>query len=443
MKKQIFNVAGLFLIFSVLTACNKYFSSAMSDIKKNKITSTTVSNLETAKSKRNKKIESYYQLARIYHYKQDLQNLDKAKEYYQYLISNSNDANLKSQYEKLKKKQSVDRYSFESALKNVNDLIDTRIFNLYIKINTLNGYKQFISKYPNSNHIIDAKNKAFEIACSINTLEAYKEYISKFPYHKTDDAKDRAYKLAVSINTLEVYKSFLTDFEGYRKDEIHEKAFKITEGLNTIDDYNFYISTFPDSKMNQNAISNRDYIIVSNFIKSISSKSLVAQFSEIDNFLYNNSDNVQKDILTEYTSSILPNISSLSEFQNTYRVLYKNSYKTSAISNILNDYFGNEVLNVFGVDDSYKNVLSNYSYNYNRFKPILENRIKTYNSILSTYNLPSSIINEIKKSKLNEEFILKYYPLKEIVDNMPKYDDAEHRVNATQIRSLLNTTYYS
>ncbi|MFZ4401896.1 MAG: hypothetical protein ACOYO1_17840 [Bacteroidales bacterium] len=443
MKKQIFYIIGLFLVFTTMVACNKYFGSAMSDINKNKITSTTVSNLETAKTKGNKKVECYYQLARIYQYNQDLQNLDKAKEYYQYLISNINDANLKSQFEKLKKKQAVDRYTFESSLKTVNDLIDTRTFNTYVKTNTLDAYKEFITKYPNSNHITDAKNKAYDKACSINTLEFYKEYITKFPYHKTNDAKDKAYYVAVSINTLEVYKSFLADFQDYRKDEIHEKAFKITEGLNTIVDYNFYISTFPYSKMNNSAISKRDFIIVSDFKKSITSKTLAEQFTAIDNFLYNKSDNVQKDILTKYASSILPSISNISGFQNTYSILNKVSYKTSAISNILNEYFGNEVLSVFSVEDSYKNILSSYSYNYVSFKPVLEKRIQAYTTILSSYNLPSSTINQIKENKLNEEFVLKYYPLKIIVDNMSSYDDSKHRTNAAQIRSLLNSTIYS
>lgn len=443
MRKYFFYFIGFFLLFTTIVACSNYFGSAMSDIKKNKITSSTVGNLEKAKTKDNKSIESYYQLARIYQYNQDLQNLDKAKEYYHYLISNINDANLKSQYEKLKEKQAVDRNSLERALKNVKDLIDTRTFNSYIKINTLDAYKEFITKYPQSNHITDAKNKAFEKACSINTIDYYKDYILKIPNHKTNEAKDKAYYLAVSINTLDVYKSFLSDFQDHRKDEIHEKAYKITEGLNTIKDYNIYISTFPYSKMNNSAISKRDYIIVSDFKKSISGKSLAIQIAEIDNFIYNNSDNVQIDLLTKYAISILPSINNTSEFQNNYNMLNKAPYKTSTISSLLNEYFSNSVLSVFNVDNDYKSILSGYSYNYANFKPVLEQRIQTYSTILSSYNLSLSTSNQIKKIKLNEEFVLKYFPLKQIVENMSSYNDSKHRENAAQIRALLKNSIYN
>jgi hypothetical protein len=110
---------------------------------------------------------------------------------------------------------------------------------------------------------------------------------------------------------------------------------------------------------------------------------------------------------------------------------------------MLNEYFSNSVMIVFNVNDSYKSILSSYSYNYASFKPVLEQRIQAYTTILSSYNLSTTTINQIKKNKLNEEFILKYYPLKQIVENISSYNDNQHKANAAQIRSLLNTTIYS
>ena len=443
MKTNFIYSTGVLLLMILIVSCNPNFNKAITDIKKNQINSMTVSNLEATKAKNKETVQCYYQLARIYQYNANLQNLDKSKDYYEYLVKHYYDASLKKEFEQLKKNDGADRSSFESALKNVIDLIDTRTFNSYIKINTLESYKEFVTKYPNSNHLTDAKNKAFDKTCIINTLEGYKDFIEKFPYHKTTEAKEKAYSKTVLLNTLEDYKTYLADFQEYRKDDTYLNAFKITEGLNTINDYNFYLNTFPNSSLKSKAIQKRDLIIVSDFIKSISNQSVADQFAKVDNFLYNNPGNVQNDVLTKHAGSILPRISSLTDFQNMYSALKANFYQTEAILSILNDYFGNSVLNVFDINDSYKTIMNSYSNNYASFKPVLENRLQTYSTILSSYNLPSATVAIIKKKQLNEEFVLQYYPLKQIVENRASYDDTQNRANASAVRSLLNNSVFT
>ena len=208
----------------------------------------------------------------------------------------------------------------------------------YVKINTLKGYKEFTTKYPNSNHIHDAKNKAYSKATSINTFAGYKEYLKLFQYHKTNDAKNKVYDLACEANDFNIYKQFLIDFSYHRKREIYQKAFNIVKSKNTIEEYNNYITTFSSSHLISDAKTKRDLIIYNNFISSIKYKSTKEQLIEIDNFVKNNLYFKHHDKLVSYSKKILPTISTEQNFDKKYNDFGKYRYKTSKIKTVVHDY---------------------------------------------------------------------------------------------------------
>lgn len=416
---------------------------AMGDIKKNKVSQQTISILEANKVKPKSSVSCYYQLARIYHYNQTLQDLDKAKLCYEYLLINYNRADFSGQYQKLLKKDAVNRGSFESGLKNVNDLIDTRTFNGYVRTNTMEGYKEFITKYPRSNHITDAKEKAFEVACKINTFDGYKDYLAKFPDYKVSSAKDKAFILATTANTIEVYNQYLLDFKEYRKDETHDKIFRIIKERNTIKDYNYFIENYPSSLLRNKAIEERDYIIVVDFSKTLTGLNYIDQLRKIDRFLFDNSTNVKKSLLENKAVNLLPAINTAAEFQSTYQKLNISSYLTDYFRSMLTEYFSEQVINAYGLSATYKNIINSAGSNYDSFKATLQKRVQSYTTILANYQLSADIKNDIRSRKLNEEFVLQYYPLKQKVQNRDKYSDAEHMKNAASIRSLLANGAYN
>ncbi len=470
---------NLIILLSALSilgiiSCNSYFNKAMKDVKANKITSSTVSNLEIAKTKDKKKIDSFYQLARIYHYNSDFQDLDKAQENYQYLINHFYDNDLTPQYEKLKKKQSVEIYTFKIALGDVNDLIDTRTFNSYIKINTLAAYKEFVSKYPGSNHITDAKNKAFDKAVTINTLDVYKEFTVMFPGHKTtatydrafdkacadntypvytdfigkfpdykDKAQNNAFEKAGKINTYQEYVTYLSFFPNYKKNEIYGSLFELVKKTNTIEAYQKYIVDFPSSQLINDAKAKIDYINVQNFLAMIADKPYSDKLISIDDFIYSNPNNTYNSSLTSKAKESLPKLNNIPDLQATYKQLRKVTYKTNSINDIVNHYFDEKVLKIYNDDNTSVNCfikcMAQDSPNFEEFKNNLQKIITNYNTILSNYKLSQTKIDEIKSLKLNDEFALAAIPL---IYGDYTTDDA-HRKRAKAVRSLLNNTKYT
>jgi len=470
----------LFLLFAI--ACNKYYSKAIKDVTANKITATTITNLETAKTKKSKKIDSYYQLARIYHYNSTYQDIDKAKEHYEYLINNYSKEEFKSQFEKLYKKQSVNKTSFTTSLKDVNDLIDTRTYNSYVKTNTLDGYKEFVAKYPASNHLTDAKDMAYKIATTTNTLEVYKEYIDKFPSYKTTDAKDKAFAKACSDNTYAVYTDFISKFSDYKAkalekaftkatttntyaeyqnylaffpdyktSEIHTKVFTLVKKTNTIEAYEKFITDFPKSTLIADAKSNIDLITVKDFKSYVFDNytSWKDRIVKIDEFYTSNSTNKHIDTVL----SVIPfmTIDMLAEGEKKIKSLYSEisplTFANTKVYDKVIFTFANTILFNYGLDiDNLSD--DNDSINFddcNDVKIKMTKRTTLFNSIATNYSklLYPEWTEVLKKNALKEEFYVKLCPYIEIYNDYTSYDDAKNKLNVKNINSLLTTAKYS
>jgi hypothetical protein len=463
------------LTMSFLASCNTYYNAAMKDVKENRITSTTVSNLETSKSSKSKHIESYYQLTRVYHYDNNFQNIDKAKEYYLYLIDNYDNPIFESQYKKMKNNLGVGKNTLEVSLKLVNDLIDTRTFNEYIALNTLKGYKEFIEKYPNSNHFYEAQSKAYYIVLSLNTLDSYKNFLLDFPDYRSNDIKDNAYKKAVELNTIEDYKKFLVyfpkfnensikdkilekitsintmesynqylvDFNNYNKLKVYELAFQIAKESNTISCYERYMKLFPNSNYYFEATKGKDFIIFSDFIKSIEKKSLLDQLVQIDDFVYLNASNFYLTKFVDLTLELLPEISTLSEYQKISQQFLNSKFKTVFMNTTVNNYLEISAIKVYEVQkiiDELSELQADDDINVRKEK--YTQGIKTINNLLINVTISEEMTEKLKDAKLEMEFFMEYINLVEIAKNVDKYSANTHIINVKKIKTLLKSTKY-
>jgi len=479
-SKQFFFTSVIFFII-IQISCNDYYSKALKDITSNNISAKTITNLENAKSKKNKKIISYYQLARIYHYNPALQDIDKAKEYYEYLINNYNNVEFKSQFDKLNKQYNVTLSTFQTALKDVNDLIDTRTYNSYVKINTLDGYKEFITKYPTSNHLTDAKDMAFQIATKANTLEVYKEYIDKFPNYRTTEAEDKAfakacsdntypvytdfinkfpsyktkalekaYEKAIKMNTYEEYQNYLAFFPDYRTSDIHLKIFAIVKKTNTIEAFEKFITDFPKSNLIANAKSNIELIIVKQFDDYVfkNYSSWKERLLKIDEFYSNNSQNIHIDTLLEHIKSMaFEMIYEESKIKSLYSEISPLKFDNTKVFDMVVETFSYSIMISYRLDiNNLSAGLDSIDFeDCNDVKIKMTKRVNLFNYIANSYSklMYKEWVDVLKKNSLKEDFVIKLCPMIDIYKNFSDYSDAKHKSNVKNINALLNNSKYS
>ena len=76
---------------------------------------------------------------------------------------------------------------------------ETEIYEPYKKLNTIEGYEEFISKYPNNfwadTARLNIKNLRYAEYEQIDTIEGYKEFIEKYPDNPNTTAAERRIKI--------------------------------------------------------------------------------------------------------------------------------------------------------------------------------------------------------------------------------------------------------
>lgn len=82
-----------------------------------------------------------------------------------------------------------------------NAKIDEILFQPYLKLNTIDGYLEFIRDYPQNVHVDDAKRKietlAFDHCEEKDTIQAYRQYLKDFPNSNYEcEAKSRIHELS-------------------------------------------------------------------------------------------------------------------------------------------------------------------------------------------------------------------------------------------------------
>ena len=81
------------------------------------------------------------------------------------------------------------------------------------KINTIEGYQQFIVEYPNGENIDNAKAAIWQITQSHNTIECYQKFIADYPNSKNiENAKSAIWQKTQDLNTTEDYQRFISQY---------------------------------------------------------------------------------------------------------------------------------------------------------------------------------------------------------------------------------------
>jgi len=139
---------------------------------------------------------------------------------------------------------------------------DAAAFSNALKINSLDAFDQFLSKYPNAIQKSEAVKKrnslAFSIANDSNTISAFENFINRYPNAEqansaSEKIHDLSYKNAEKINTIEAYEKFCNAYPNSKQfslatSKIHELAYAEAEKLNTIESFQSFLSQYGNSK---------------------------------------------------------------------------------------------------------------------------------------------------------------------------------------------------
>lgn len=196
----------------VSCSTDRNLSRALSDIKNRNVNRNTIDMLERAKTTAGCEAESCYNLARIYHFNPQLNDLDKARLYYQQTLSFYQMSSMQNQMTSLSKKYGINYGSIQKAVNDVDQLICSKAFSDCVRENTFAGYVKFVKKYPTSSQAVAAKDKALVLKKSVNTIAGYSEYLEAFPDYKKTDVIALAATKAKSMNTNSSYVEFLSLF---------------------------------------------------------------------------------------------------------------------------------------------------------------------------------------------------------------------------------------
>ena len=168
----------------VSCSTDRNLSRALSDIKNRNVNRNTIDMLERARTTAGCEAESCYNLARIYHFNPQLNDLDKARLYYQQTLSFYQMSSMQNQMKRLSKKHGINYVSILKAVNDVDQLICSKAFSDCVRENTFTGYVKFVKKYHSSSHSVAAKDKALVLKKSVNTIAGYSEYLEAFPDYK-------------------------------------------------------------------------------------------------------------------------------------------------------------------------------------------------------------------------------------------------------------------
>lgn len=164
-----------------------------------------------------------------------------------------------------KSKEKHIKQGFDSvALAHHKTLIDSLAFQWTQRVNTEDGYNEFLKKYPTAKHVVLAKTKrnalAFASAKDENTYQSYKLFMEKYPDAvQVREARNRYEKLYFDKSTADGrVMSFIRFLEKhpetpYRK-EAERNIFEVMTSEHSVGGYELFLRNYPNSYLRKKAI---------------------------------------------------------------------------------------------------------------------------------------------------------------------------------------------
>ena len=152
------------------------------------------------------------------------------------------------------------------------ELLVQQEYQIAINFNSVDGFNDFISKYPMANEAKIARQKICDLefakAEKLNTNQAYQEYINKYPESlQAQKAKEiilkREYELAKKVNTEDALDRFIKKYPNsaqateLRKLREQSDYLQVIE-LNSLNVYNRFLNNYPKSQKYQELAFTRD-----------------------------------------------------------------------------------------------------------------------------------------------------------------------------------------
>lgn len=140
-------------------------------------------------------------------------------------------------------------YRFNSSYNN--NAID-KIYNLTIKINTIDEYDNFLFKKYNSRRLNNqVKENIFGLTTQRNTIETYEQFLLK-SYNIKDlnnQAKESIFIIVSQTNTISRYEKFLA--KNYRLTKLDNQAianiYKLTAQIDAVEGYRSFLQKYPNA----------------------------------------------------------------------------------------------------------------------------------------------------------------------------------------------------
>jgi hypothetical protein len=156
----------------------------------------------------------------------------------------------------------IQRYPDFRYYDNVIHIRNQFEFRKYEKMNTIEGYKEFLLKFPGAAQVEKANNYifklAFEKAKTFNTVESYNEYIRSYPESELIQTAIKlrnaaAYNKLKIINTLQAYDQFINEYPdalevGEARVKVQDLLYEQAKRIKSLEAYNDFIKRYPEGR---------------------------------------------------------------------------------------------------------------------------------------------------------------------------------------------------
>src|ERR1051326_899636 len=188
----------------------------------------------------------------------------------------------------------------ESKINTLKKKIDDELFGITVAKNTVEGYTDFISRYPDNSNIDKAKELkeqlSFFSAKNTNTETAVDDFIKKNPkskdVNKAIDLRNLlAFQKAKASNSIDAIKDFIAKYPDAKEIEdaklfLAELEFLAAKKKNTIEALDAFMQKYPDAEEYPEASNQRNQLAYIQLLEGQKEKDkaeLQARQAEIDN----------------------------------------------------------------------------------------------------------------------------------------------------------------
>ena len=277
-----------------------------------------------------------------------------------------------------------------------------------ITINTIEGYKEFLSKYIGSEFYYEAESKLIALefvkAKEINTILSYKDFLNTYSEKNqfTDEAKRNLISLefekANKDNSIEGYKYFLktygdNSFGDQIKNNLISLEFEKANKDNSFEGYKYFLKTYGENSYSDQAKKN---LIDLEYKKTINGNSIDIYRSFLTNY-GDNSYSVQvSNLLIDLEFKTTKSINNLLAY-NKFLVNYPNSVYNDSIWNLKEKCSYNNLMKSNNTND-FINYLEHYPNGLLKNKVMGQFKVKLYTTLQSYC------------SEYDFNLMLKYFP---------------------------------